>query len=62
MTNQFIRRLKQKKTVLRAAVPVHGCISTQQMSPCQGNTETWQVRKQAQKAGQWHSRTQEQLS
>lgn len=29
---------------------VQECISTQQISPCQGNTETWQVGKQAQKA------------
>lgn len=49
MTNQFIRRLKQKN-MLRVGVPVQGCISTQQISPCQGNTETWQVRKQAQNA------------
>lgn len=50
MTSQFIRRLKQKKTLLRAGVPVQGCICTQQISPCQGNTETWQVGKEAQKA------------
>lgn len=50
MTSQFLRRLTQKKTVLRAGIPVQGCISTQQISPCQGNTETWPVGKQAQKA------------
>lgn len=50
MTRLFFRRLKQKETVLRAGAPVQKCISTQQISPCQGNTETWQVGKQAQKS------------